>query len=147
MTLRRHADEDADISDVLYRVIEKLETIEDNTIRKGTIEIASASQPQQTTFTLTQILTGLVALVSIVGAGFGTYNSLTNQIATQEISNKMSIEQLKKDILTSQETYKNVQSQIIIAKETSDAKIDKLSERIGELDNTINQIFNKMSSK
>lgn len=139
-------DKGDDVREVLYRVIAKLETIEDNSIQKHNREYQQPASTQ-TTFTLTQILTGLVALVSIVGAGFGTYNSLTSQIATQEVSNKMSIEQLKKDIIVSQETYKNIQGQITSSKESSDAKIDKLSERIGELDNTINQIFNKISNK
>lgn len=141
-----HTEEHKNIADVMYRVIAILETLEDNAIQKNTRELSQPTSTQ-TTFTLTQILTGLVALVSIVGAGFGTYNSLTSQIATQEVSNKMSIEQLKKDISISQETFKTIQNQINISKESSDAKIDKLSERIGELDNTINQIFNKMSTK
>lgn len=140
---RRSTDDYNEVDDmfaIMQRVASKLETIEDCSIQKS---LQEQTRTPQTTFTLTQILTGLLALISVVGGLVGTYVSLTSQIATQEVSNKMSIEQIKKDINNNEDSFTKIELQIKSLEAMTREKFEKVDQQMSDLDSTVGNLMNR----
>ena len=69
-----------DHSSVNKFILERLDDINENN--------QTAHSGEQLTFTIPQILTALVAVITIGGSGLAAWNNLNNQLITQKIGHK-----------------------------------------------------------
>lgn len=124
-----------DHSSVNKFILERLDDINENN--------QTAHSGEQLTFTIPQILTALVAVITIGGSGLAAWNNLNNQLITQKISTDLTIVQLQKDIAAQDVVNKELHSKIDTIMVQIQGSIDKLTSRVEELDNTVSQLYNR----
>lgn len=101
----------------------------------------------QLTFTIPQILTGLIGLITVGGTMLAAWINLTNQIATQKVSTELTITQVQKELTTQQTFNKEVNTKIENIVIQIQGSIDKLSNRVEDLDSTVGQLYNRTIPK
>jgi hypothetical protein len=104
---------------------------------------SDAHKGEQLTFTIPQILTGLIAFVTIGGSLLAAWINLTNQITTQKVSTELTITQVQKELTSQQTINKEVNTKIENIVVQIQGSIDKLSNRVEDLDNTVGQLYNR----
>lgn len=126
-------------------IIDQLERLLDRAI--PLTADTSVHKGEQLTFTLPQIATGLFALITFVGAILGAWGTLNSQIASQKVSTDLTIEQMQKDITLLTTNNKDTQSKIDSITNEIQVSIKELTARVAELDNTVNQLYNRNNVK
>jgi len=109
--------------------------------------VNTSNKGDQITFTLTQIATGLLAILTIGGGMLGAWGTLNSQIASQKVATDLIIEQLHKDVTALEGSNKDNQSKMDNITTTIQSSIKELTNRVVELDNTVNQLYNRTSPK
>lgn len=129
----RGRDEDNDVDRILLDILARLEKKEPHEI---------VSEPKQPSYTITQVLSGAVVVISLIAGFGGTWINFSNRLAAQEVSYTMTLEQLKKDLAKTDDETKVVRAEIKDTKDSIQVALNKLTDRIGELDSTVNQLYN-----
>lgn len=107
---------------------------------------ATIPSSDNTTFTITQIGSFLFASITIGGTLFAAWNGITTKIDTQKVSSDIIIEQIKKDIDQNATDIKEIRVKIDTQLQQTQATIKELSNRVDELDSTVNQLYNRAST-
>lgn len=129
----RGRDEDNDVDRILLDILARLEKKEPHEI---------VSEQKQPSYTITQVLSGAVVVISLIAGFSGTWINFSNRLAAQEVSYTMTLEQLKKDLAKTDDETKVVRAEIKDTKDSIQVALNKLTDRIGELDSTVNQLYN-----
>lgn len=106
-----------------------------------------AHKGEKLTFTITQILTALVALITVGGSLLAAWVNINNQITSQKVGTDITIAQIQKDIATQNNVNKELHTKMDNIVVTIQGSIDKLSNRVEELDNTVSQLYNRTIPK
>lgn len=135
-------------SDSIYsdadRMMSQIQQLIDNNNHVA-IDDASVHKGDQLTFTLPQIATGLIALITFVGAILGAWGTLNSQITSQKISTDLTLEQMRKDITDITITDKESQQKMDNITLHIQTSIKELTSRVVELDSSVNQMYNRTS--
>jgi beta-lactamase regulating signal transducer with metallopeptidase domain len=82
-----------------------------------------------TTFTITQVLAGLFAVVTIVGSLVATWTTLNTQITTLKVSSDLIFQQISKDQLAANNTIIEFRNRIDENLKDISDKIDNLNKK------------------
>lgn len=141
-TDRRAAQDNKNIQDdnrILDRILDRLEDIE----QSNQIDSTNSHSGERLTFTVSQILGALFAILTIGGSVLATWVNINNQITSQKVSTDLTIGQLQKDISDQKDANKELHMKMDNIVAQIQGSIDKLTNRVEELDNTVNQLYNR----
>ena len=124
---------------ILDRILDRLENME----KVNQADAIDAHVGERLTFTIPQILGALFAVLTIGGSVLATWVNINNQITSQKVSTDLTIGQLQKDISDQKDTNKELQTKMDNIVGQIQGSIDKLTHRVEELDNTVNQLYNR----
>jgi len=105
------------------------------------------SQSIQPLYTLPQILGALFAILTIGGSLLAAWTNLNNQITTLKVSTDLIVAQIHKDLNIHETSDKALGARIDGHISQTQIAIDKLTNRLGDLDGTVNQLYNRSNSK
>jgi len=99
-------------------------------------ELASFIKHDAPTFTMSQVLAGAIAILSIAGSLIATWTSLNSQITTIKVSTDLIFAQISKD-----QNQSNLMTQEFRSK--IDVNLKELSDKIEDMNLNISQLNNK----
>jgi hypothetical protein len=147
--VNRRVSPDRRISDESYtdvdRILGYLENI--NTATHATPADNSAHKGDQLTFTLPQIATALVAILTLGGGVVITWGSLNSQIMAQKVANDLIIGQLRKDLTTLEDLTHRIETKMETTDTVHQAVHKEIATRLSELDATVSQMYNHATIK
>ncbi len=141
-TDRRSAQDNQNILDderILDRILDRLDDME----KSNQIDAIGSHSGERLTFTVPQILGALFAILTIGGSVLATWVNINNQITSQKVSTDLTIGQLQKDISDQKDANKELHVKMDSIVSQIQGSIDKLTNRVEELDNTVNQLYNR----
>ena len=108
----------------------------------------SKNKGEQLTFTLPQILTSMVFLLTVAGSVLMVWSNIDNRLTTMKVTTDLAIEQLKRDITNMGTTISNNASRMDVLDTAHKSLMDAQSRRLEELDSTVSQLYsNTMRGK
>ena len=140
-------DNDRRLVDLIIERIEHTRPVQTTPIVEYTEERrSSGSGNESNTYTISQILTGLVVILSIAGGIVSAWVGINNQITAQKISSDLTIAQMHKDITQISLNNKELNSKVDSQSVQLQALIKELSIKMDDLDNTVNQLYNRSTN-
>lgn len=97
---------------------------------------------QKDTYTISQIASFFMALLTLIGSLIGVWVSLNNQITGQKVTYDLTIEQIHKDIDAQKDEIKSTQASVAVAKNEFAASTKEILQHIDQLDNSISELYN-----
>jgi uncharacterized protein HemX len=124
-----------------------LESINERNTQTQPMQFSSSKDSTTNTYTISQILAGFAIVMTLGGSLVATWVGLNNQITAQKVSTELIFTQIHKDMdqmIVDNKELRTKQDQQLTQVQTM---IKEISNRVDELDSTINQLYNKINKK
>lgn len=131
-----------ELIDVVLARLDHLTTLH---MSSSTPQVDATPTKNSGTYTITQILSGLVVIITLSGSLIGAWVSINNQLATQKVSTELIIDQMKKDLESQKTATKDTEKSIADTKVEIASSFKELMQHVEQLDNSINQIYNRVN--
>jgi hypothetical protein len=142
MTRRRQPDANND--SLIEEVLARLDHI--TTLHMSPAPTPPAQEKRSgESYSIPQILSGLFIILSLVGSLSGVWVNLNNQITSQKVTYDLTIEQMKKDLDVQKEKDKDADKSLADTKVEIATSFKELMQHVEQLDNSINQIYNRVN--
>lgn len=114
--------------------------------------------PPQPQYSLTQVLTASVTIISLFGGVVGTYVTMVNRLTEQHTAYALTTTQATKELdelrvqikdlrIDTNSKDKDLVSKIEFSQAQSNANIDKLASKVEDIGSSVDSLFNRLSTK